>query len=106
MNRIVINGVAIEVEGSNVSMRAGTIYVDDQPVQSGLSGQVHVYWYGNLASLEANGPVTCHGDVYGNVRANGPVSCDDVRGSTKANGPVWGSRVGGNVSANGPVNIR
>lgn len=105
-NTIVINGVAIEVEGSQVSVRAGTVYVDDQPVQSGLSGPVCIHWFGELASLQTNGPATVHGNVYGNVRANGPIQCDDVKGSARANGAVYGSKVSGNIHANGHVDIR
>ncbi len=105
-NTIVINGVAIEVEGNNVTVRAGTVYVDNQPVQSGLSGSVHVYWFGELANLETNGSATVHGSVHGNVIANGSVQCDDVKGWAKANGAVHGSKINGNINANGSVNIR
>lgn len=104
-NRIVINGVAIEVEGGNVSVYNGTLYIDDRPVQSGLSGQVHVYWYGDLATLDADGPVTLHGNVYGNVSANGRVDCHEVKGSCHANGRVGAARVGGSIHANGRVSI-
>lgn len=104
-NRIVVNGVAIDVEGENVSVRAGAIYVDDTCVQTQLSGEVHIYWYGNLAKLDANGPVTCHGNVYGNVGANGPIHCQDVRGSARANGRVGAARVSGDIRANGSVHI-
>lgn len=121
-NTIIINGVAIEVEGNNVSVRAGTVYVDNQPVQSGLSGSVSIHWFGELANLETNGPATVHGTVHGNVTANGRVRCDDVKGSVAANGRVrcddlkgsartngavyGGSRINGNIHANGRVDIR
>lgn len=106
MNRIVVNGIAVEVEGSNVRVSGGSIYVDDCPVAQGLSGKVHVCWYGDLASLSANGEATIHGNVYGNVHANGPIACQEVSGSAKANGWVGAARVGGNINANGSVNIR
>lgn len=115
-NRITINGVTVEVEGGNVSVRNGTIFVDDQPVQSGLSGQVHLYWHGELAHLDANGPVTCYGNIYGEVEANGPVTCyGQAHRAIEANGPVTchghsgsvnASRVVGSINANGPVNFR
>lgn len=104
-NRIVVNGMTVEVEGNNVSFRNGAIYVDDVCVESGLSGEVHVYWYGSLAKLDANGPVTCHGNVHGDVRANGPVHCQEVMGSARANGRVGTARVGGDIRANGSVHI-
>ncbi len=105
MNRIVVNGVSIEVYGVNVRVSGGSIYVDDRPVASGISGLVHVCWYGDLASLDANGPVTCHGNVYGDVSANGRVHCHEVQGSCNANGRVGAARVGGSIYANGRVNI-
>lgn len=104
-NQIVINGVAIEVEGSNVSVRGNTIFVDSQPVASGLSGQVHIYWYGDLAYLNANGRVTVHGDVHGDIEANGRVYCHEVQGACSANGRVGAAKVGGSIHANGRVNI-
>lgn len=100
-NKIIINGKTIEVEGNNVSIRNGAIYVDDCCVKFGLSGEVHVHWYGDLAKLNADGSVTCHGNIHGDVRSSGSVHCQDIAGSVRANGRVNAARVGGDVRANG-----
>jgi len=111
-NRIVINGVAIEVEGSNVSVRNGTIYVEDRPVASGLSGQVHISWEGDLAHLNADGSVTCN-SVHGNVTAGGSVRCGDIAGTVTAGGsvkassyrPAKSSTYGNHIIAGGSVHF-
>ena len=86
-NRIVINGVSIDIDGNNVSVRGGTISVDGIAVASGLSGNVHISWDGSLASLDADGSVEC-GDVHGNVNAGGSVKCHHIEGSVNAGGSV------------------
>lgn len=103
-SRITINGVTIEVEGSNVSVRNGTIYVDGATVQSGLSGDVHIIWEGDLARLEADGSVTCR-NVHGDVTAGGSVQCKDISGKISAGGSVKASKCGGSINAGGSVRI-
>jgi len=109
-NRIVINGVAIEVEGSNVSVRGDTVYVEARRVASGLSGEVHIFWDGDLAMLDADGSVTCN-SVRGNVTAGGSVRCGDIAGHVTAGGSIHSSgstippRYGNHVIAGGSVHI-
>lgn len=86
-NRIVINGVSVEIEGNDVRVSQGVIYVDGVPLQSQLSGDVHIIWHGDLASLEADGSVTCR-DVDGDITAGGSVNCRNVEGSVSAGGSI------------------
>ncbi len=103
-NRIVVNGTTIEVEGSNVTIRSGTVYVDEVSICSVQDQEIHVYWHGDLAQLQAGGSVTC-GDVHGNVTANGSVDCQDVAGRISSNGRVQAARAYNNINANGSVRI-
>lgn len=103
-NRIVVNGISFEVEGSNVSIHSGNIYVNGASVCSVLDQDVHIYWHGELASLQANGQVTC-GDIHGDVTANGRVNCQNVAGEVSSNGRVQANRVYNNINANGSVRV-
>ncbi len=104
-NRIVVNGISFEVEGSNVAVRSGTVYVNEVSVCSVQDQEIHVYWHGDLAQLQASGSVTC-GDVHGNVSANGNVDCQDVAGRVSCNGRVQAARAyNNNINANGSVRI-
>lgn len=103
-NRIVVNGMTIEVEGNNVAIRSGTVYVDGVSICSVQDQEIHVHWHGDLAQLQAGGSVTC-GDVHGNVVANGRVDCQDVSGKISSNGRVQAARAYNNIQANGSVRI-
>lgn len=96
-NRIVINGVVIEVDGSNVSVCDGVIYVNGIPVQSQLAGNVHIYWHGDLASLDADGSVECE-NIHGNITAGGSVRCGDISGNVTAGGSVKVSSYGSGIA--------
>jgi hypothetical protein len=101
-NRIVVNGMTVEVDGNNVAIRNGTVYVDGLPVHSGLSGVVDIIWHGDLANLEADGSVTCQ-DVYGDVAAGNSVKCRSVpgrHGSRQAGGSYG---INGNITAGNSV---
>ena len=98
-NRIVINGITVEVEGSNVVVRNGVLYVDGESVQSQLSGDVNIIWEGDLANLFADGSVTC-GDVEGNVTAGGSVRSQKIDGNVTAGGSV---HTGGTVARGGRI---
>lgn len=103
-NRIIVNGVSFDVDGNHVSIHSGTVYVDGVSVCSVQDREVHVHWHGELASLQANGPVIC-GNVHGDVNANGKVICQDVSGEISSNGRVQASRAYNNINANGSVRI-
>lgn len=87
-NRITVNNVTVEVEeGSHVVVRNGVLFVNGEAIQSQLSGDVHVHWHGDLASLEADGSVSCR-DVEGDLTAGGSVQCRNVEGTVSAGGSV------------------
>lgn len=91
-NRLIVNDIAIEVEdGARITLRNGVLYVDGNAVQSQLSGEIHVHWHGDLASLQADGSVTCR-NVDGNVTAGGSVNCRNIEGSVNAGGSVHARR--------------
>lgn len=98
LNRITINNITVEVEGNDVSVRKGVIYVDEVPIATRLSGEVHVIWEGDLATIEADGSVTCH-DVAGNVFAGGSIQCRDVEGHINAKGSVHATGVAAGTGA-------
>lgn len=97
MNTITINGRSISVSGSNVSVINGKIFVDEKLIEEGLSGDVHVKWEGDLASLKCN---SCDitGNVAGNVNTN-EIKCGNVGGDVKANEVKCGN-VSGSIKAN------
>lgn len=102
-NRITVNGVTYEVEGNNVSVRNGVIYVDGVVVHSGLDNSVHITWHGDLASLKSDGAVTCN-SIHGDVIAGGSVNCKNVDGNVGVHGSVNVTTCQGDIIAGGSVN--
>ena len=104
MSSLTINGKNFQVTGRNIAIRNGTVMVDGIMITTGLSGDVNVKFEGDLASLEADGAVTC-GNVHGDVSAGGSVECGDVGKSVKAGGSVRAAKVGGSMSAGGSIKV-
>ena len=102
---VTINGKKFEAHGNNVSVSSGAVYVDGVKIEDGLSGVVDIVWDGPLASLEAEGSVTC-GDVHGDVTGGNSVTCKNVRGSVKAGNSVTCRDVGGSCRAGNSVSRR
>lgn len=80
---ISINGKTTSVSGRNIRVSSGKIFVDDQLIEEGLSGEVTVKFEGDLASLDCT-VATVNGDVKGDVDAN-TLTCGDIGGSVDAN---------------------
>lgn len=97
MNTIYVNGKSYTVSGNNVSFTNGSLIVDGKIIESGLSGDVHVKWEGDLASLKCN---SCDitGNVAGDVHTN-EIKCGNVGGDIKANDVKCGN-VTGSIKAN------
>lgn len=107
MGVININGKTHIISGDNVSVTIvnGSVRVNGQTLESGLSGIVEIRWDGPTASIQSDASVTC-GDVAGNVRAAGSVNAGNVTGSVHAGGSVRCNQVGGEVNAGGSVSFR
>lgn len=105
MPTITINGNQYSIAGGNIVVNNGKITVDGQALVKGLSGSVNIKFEGGLASLTADGSVSC-GDVFGNVAAGGGVDCASVGGNVDAGGSVRAASVKGSITAGGSVMLR
>lgn len=104
-NKITINGKAINVEGSNITMQNGNVYVDGKLVEGGLSGEVTIKFEGDLANLKSDGSVAVHGNVNGDARAGGSLSCGDIGQDARAGGSLNCKTVNGDAKAGGSINM-
>ena len=105
MNRITVNEQTFTVSGSSVQVINGTIIVDNNTLISGLEGNVHITWDGDLASLKSDASVNCI-NVEGNVEAGGSVNCKNIEGSVNCGGSLCASgHIGKSISAGGSVRI-
>lgn len=120
MNKIVINGVTVEVpDGANVEVVNNTVRVNGQGVNVQFTNELKIDVNGGLISLktdrgsvtvngnvangiEAGGSIQC-GNVVGNVNGGGSVTCGDVEGDVTAGGSVKCGNIGGRVNAGGLV---
>lgn len=103
MNIININGKSLRVQGNNVSVINGSVYVDGKLVEEGLSGEVKISFEGDLAVLTTDGSAKVYGDVKGDVDAGNSVKCGNVEGSVDAGNSVNCGNVGGNVEAGNSI---
>lgn len=120
MNTIRINGVTVEVpDGCSVSVGNGEVVINGQSVMGGLTGTIkleitgdpinvdskyNVTVHGNVqGDVGADGNVTVSGSVNGPVEADGNVTCGEVKGDVIADGNVVCKNVAGNVKASGNV---
>lgn len=122
-NKISVNGVVYEVEGNNISMTNGKIYVDGKLVETGtLSGDVKLTFEGDLVNLksdtsvkvngnvnghvDAGGSVSVGGSIFSYVDAGGSVNCTgDIDGNIDAGGSVTCGNVKGDVDAGGSIRM-
>lgn len=104
MNRITINGVTIETDGSSIHVSSdGNVSVGGVTVSSGHSGTVNVKFEGDLASLTCNGSATVNGNVQKDVDAGGSVTCGSIGGNVDAGGSITCGSIGGNADAGGSI---
>jgi hypothetical protein len=91
-NRITINGVTIETDGSSIHVTSnGNVSVGGVVVMGGLSGTINVQFEGDLASLTCQGSATVNGSVQRDVDAGGSITV--------------GGNVGGDVDAGGSITV-
>lgn len=94
MNNMNINGKNYNVQGNNIVVKNGTVYVDGVFVEGDLSGDVKIEFFGDVASLDCTS-ATIHGNVEGNVNCTS-IKCGDVGGSVNCTS-IKCNDVGGNV---------
>ena len=96
MNNITINGKTFVVKGKNVCIRNGTVTVDGEFIVGDLSGEVHVHFNGDLASLNCT-TATINGNIQGNVDAT-TVKCGNIGGDVDCT-TLHSGNITGNVDA-------
>lgn len=97
MATIKINGTTYTVpDGASVSIHNGSVVINGSSIMTGLSGNVHVEWHGDLAKLDCQS-CTIHGNVAGNVDAQS-VKCGNVGGDIDAQSVTCGD-VNGDIDA-------
>lgn len=103
MSTVTINGQTFTSHGGSISIINGEVTIDGVK-QTGdkLKGVVKVEITGDPLNVTIDAPVTIRGNVNGDVKADGPVTCGDVGGDVEADGPVTCGNVQGNVEADGP----
>jgi len=103
-NKIVINGKEFIVDGKDVNIIKNTIFCNGQKVECGpLSGIVSIKWEGQAASIISEYSIECHGDVGGDIDADGSVKCGNVEGDINSAGNVNCGYVEGDINSDGDV---
>lgn len=104
---IIVNGIKIDAPpGASVSVINDVVYVNGQPwKQDGVpeTGVLRIEVKGSVGSLVCDRDVKIVGNVEGDVKAGGSVSCDRVGGKVEAGGSVSCDGVGGDVKSGGSV---
>ena len=103
MNKMIINGKVFIVEGNNISVGNGCVIVDGKVVQSELSGIVKVQFEGDLASLKSDCSIEVHGDIKGNTKSGGSMTCRNIEGNVSTGGSVHCGNVVGDIDAGGSI---
>jgi len=101
-----INGIQIEGNNLNVTMKNGAITINGKHIDAldNLKGY-EVTIEGDVHTLNVSGSVTVNGNVTGNIDAGGSVSCKDVSGDIDAGGSIKSGKCNGNIDAGGSVSI-
>ncbi len=105
MNRIVINGKEMNIQGSNFTIKNNKVFVDGKEIANGddIQNANTIFIYGDVKNIETDKSVNCN-DVSGDVYAKGSVNCDNIKGNLSAGGSVNCDDVGGSITAGGSVN--
>jgi hypothetical protein len=103
MNTVTINGKTHNLPPGNVVIGNGQIYVNGQLWNGAVLPECIIKIEGSPTDVTCDKPVTVVGNVLGNLKADGPVTCSYVGGNVEANGPVTCGDVNGSLNANGPV---
>lgn len=103
MIEIKIGDFTFSVSGKSISLKNNSLCVDGKTIQSNINQDVHIYLNGDAVSIDAQGSVSVHGNVLGNVDCGGSVKCADVGGKVDCGGSVTCKSVRGNIDAGGSV---
>ncbi len=105
MNRMVINGKEINIQGSNFTIKNNKVFVDGKEIANSddIQSSNTIFIYGDIKNIETDKSVSCN-DVSGDVYAKGSVNCDNIKGNVNAGGSVNCDDVGGSITANGSIN--
>lgn len=108
MNKITINGVEYNFNGGNVTVTGNQIFVDGQPLDTGLGERVRfdVHIHGDVENLKTDGSANVTGNVKGNVDARGSVTAGNIGGYANAGGSIHCGDVGGNVNSGGSAHAK
>lgn len=104
MNKVIVNGKVIETSGRNITIQNGTIIIDGDVVQDGLTGNINVSIHGDVEKINCGGSVSVEGNVLGDVDCGGSATIrGDVKGSVDCGGSCTCGNVGGDIDAGGSV---
>lgn len=104
MGKITINGRTYR--GTNIQVSNGVVYIDGKRAdESGKQDTgIRLIVEGDVDNITVDrGDVEVRGNVTGDVKAGGSISCGDVGGSVDAGGSISCGRVSGSVDAGGSV---
>ena len=82
LNRLFVNGKLHQVKGNNVTIVNGSMFVDGDLVESGLSGTVIVKWEGDIANVSGTN-IVVNGNVNGHVDGTN-ITCNNIGGNVDA----------------------
>jgi len=100
---VIVNGKKYKVEGNNISVQNGKIYVDGKLINKKEAKANNIIIEGNVENIETDLSVSCN-NVKGDIKAGGSINCDNVGGNITASGSVNCDRVNGDINAKGSVN--
>ncbi|MGG3045723.1 hypothetical protein ABEO76_21590 [Bacillus anthracis] len=89
--------------GNSIHISNGTVIVDGVVKSEGLRGNLNIKVEGDIRNLTTDAPTTIDGNVLGDLRSRGSVTCHNVHGSVDAGGSVTAHDVGRNIDAGGSV---
>ncbi|EML6324941.1 hypothetical protein QCQ60_005285 [Bacillus cereus] len=89
--------------GNSIHISNGTIIIDGVVQAQGLKGHLDIKVEGDIRDLTTDAPTTIDGNVLGNLRSRGSVTCRNVQGYVDAGGSVTAHDVGGDIDAGGSV---
>lgn len=98
--KVIVDGV---VQGSEDLSKEQVINIDATGFRGHLSVDGNVNVNGNIdGQIKAQGSVSCN-NVYGDVNAGGSVNCDDIKGDVVAGGSINCDDIIGHAKAGGSI---